>query len=280
VGEQRPSVYQYINYRSYLREVVDYLKSRNEYSNRAFAESAGLKSHVHLHLIITGKKNASRVTLKRIAKALDLGPRETDFLQLLAEFAHAPNSQESDEIYQQILSAQGFLKVNRAQALEYRYYSDWKMIATLEALSTPWGEWPAARQAESLGVTESQLETYFDTLSQIGLISRLGSRWVRKEGLLKTDAQAQNILVKNFHREMIKRGLDSLENGKSDQRNIVSITLPLSEKSYAELNTKLFEMLHEFANRYVDLKNSKAVYQLNFQVFPLLRTSRANEEAS
>lgn len=269
--EDKPSVYAYINYRSFLRDAVEHLKNRGEYSNRAFAEAAGLKSHVHLHLIITGKKNASELTLKKIARALNLGPRETEFLFWLAEFAHASNSQEADEIYQRILSAQGFLKANRAQALEYRYYSDWKLIAMLEAINTPWGEWPSERQAQSLHITDAQLDANFQLLSQIGLIERQGSRWIRKEGLLKTDAQAQNILVKNFHREMIKKGLESLDTEVSAERNIVSVTLPLSEKTFAELNTVLFEALHDYATRFSDLKGSKAVYQLNFQLFPLVK---------
>ncbi len=274
MGASKPSVYDYINYRSFLRDVVDHLKAKNEYSNRGFADAAGLKSHVHLHLIITGKKNASRDTLKKIAQALKLGLRETDFLQLLAEFAHAPNSLQADEIYQQILSAQGFLKEHKAQALEYRYYSNWRLIATLEALSTPWGEWPLERQAESLQTTVAQLQNDFHVLSQIGLIEKKGSRWIRKEALLKTDAQAQSILVKNFHRQMINKALTSLDANTSAERNIVSVTMPLSEKTFGDLNQRIFEILHEFASRYSDAKNPKAVYQLNFQVFPLVKTSR------
>ncbi len=278
MGSKKPSVYDYMQYRGFLRDIVEYLKNKNEYSNRGFAEAAGLKSHVHLHLIITGKKNASSDTLKKIAQALKLGTRETEFLLLLAQFAHAPNSVRADEVYQQILSAQGFLKAHRAEALEYRYYSNWRLIATLEALSTPWAQWPIQKQAESLQTTVAQLEKDFEVLSQLKLIEKKKSHWIRTEFLLKTDSLAQNILVKNFHRQMIQKAMASLDGSTSSERSVVSVTMPLSEKTFAELNQRIFEILHEFANRYSDTRNPKAVYQLNFQAFPLVKTSRESKE--
>ena len=73
---------------------------------------------------------------------------------------------------------------------------------------------------------------------------------------------------------MINKALTSLDANTSSERNIVSITMPMSEKTFADLNQRIFEILHEFASRYADSKNPQAVYQLNFQVFPLVKTSR------
>jgi hypothetical protein len=51
----RPSIFSYGNYRSFLHDFICYLRNRGSYSNRAFARKAGFKSHTFVNLILPSR---------------------------------------------------------------------------------------------------------------------------------------------------------------------------------------------------------------------------------
>ena len=84
----RPSVYEYVDYRAYLRAFYEAEKAqRAAFSYRYFARRAGLASPNFLKLVIEGKRNLGKESVLAFATALDLNAEETEFFNDLVAFA-------------------------------------------------------------------------------------------------------------------------------------------------------------------------------------------------
>jgi uncharacterized protein (TIGR02147 family) len=55
----RPDVFQFTDYREFLKGFYEWKKAQGEFSHRVFAHRAGLKSSSFLRLVLTGKRNLS-----------------------------------------------------------------------------------------------------------------------------------------------------------------------------------------------------------------------------
>lgn len=78
-GEQMRPVYEYRDYREYLRDFYHFKKRTNPYySYRLFSMKAGFKAPNLLKLVMDGQRNLTRQSVVKFAKALRLDECETE----------------------------------------------------------------------------------------------------------------------------------------------------------------------------------------------------------
>src|SRR5262245_35395175 len=95
---QRVEVYDYLDYRAYLRDV--YLEGKKRgLSHRSFSRRAGLKSPNYLKRVIDGDRNLSDDMIARFAKALGLDRESSDYFRDLVHFTHARTTTERNTYY-------------------------------------------------------------------------------------------------------------------------------------------------------------------------------------
>ena len=68
--KQTPSVFDYLSYRAYLRDMYAFLKrARKGFSYRSFSRAAGFKSQSVLKQLIDGERNLADDSIARVAVA-------------------------------------------------------------------------------------------------------------------------------------------------------------------------------------------------------------------
>ena len=137
---EKPEVFSYINYRSFLQDYCRYLSSKNpQFSESAFIRKAGYGSNSrgYLGLIVKGKRNLSPKAIIRFAQACQMDSKELSYFENLVYFNQAQNSKDKDFYFQRMSKAiKG--KASKAYQLlrsQYRYCSHWYVVAIRELVS-------------------------------------------------------------------------------------------------------------------------------------------------
>ena len=249
----------------------EYLKTSQGFSNRTFAQVAKIKSPTHLFLVMSGKRRMTDSLLKKVIKAFSLRNREAEFLECLIEFDEAPSTLEQEAVYRRILSYKQFAEGRKLSEETLAYYSRWEHIAMLEALGTSIGEVGVEALGELLGLTESETQKVIETLKSLGLIDWNGKRWVRLEASFETPQETMSVLVRAYHREMIKKALASVDVLSTDERKLFSVTLPLDQADFETFSEKIFKAISNIGSEFASPSKPSGVFQLNLQLFPLLK---------
>jgi len=271
VERPQPNLYHYLNYRSYLKDMVEYLRERGQFSNRKFAEKVGFKSSAHFRMILAGQRNLTEQSANKIAKGLLLGAADTKFFKALVEFCQAKDSRAEESAYERILNFKKFREIKKTSAEEYEYFSHWYTVALLEGLGTSWRKKSVPDMARSLGITEAKLRDSLDLLKRLGLVEQdPKGGWRRLHDSFETPIETKSLFLRSFHRQMIGKALSSVDEVAPEERHLLGMTIALSQESYEELNRKIFELIREFNVNHSEERNVKSVYQMLFQVFPLL----------
>jgi len=261
--------------------MIEYLRLRNEYSNRKFAAEVGFGSPSFVRMVIGAKRNLSRENTEKLAKAFNLDEKETHFFELLVDFDQASDMKAADLAYKKILGNEAFRKVRKMAQAEYDFFSNWEVIAILEGLHTDFGQLPASQMAEIVGITEAELEKHLTVLKNLEMIEYKNARWIKKDRQLETPLDIQSLNVRNFHRQMGNRALEVIDKLKTSERTFAAMTINLSEEGYQDFRKRIFDFLRESNGIYSESEKSDTVYQLNIQLFPLLSLrKRVDEEPS
>ena len=116
------SLFEYTNYRVYLKDFYEFKKTAFGYTYRDFATSVGMNSTSWLLHLIKGTKNLSADTTLRIAKTLKLNKAESAFFGLLVQFTQAKSSETKNLYFQKMLVAKRKLKIVKLSEVQYEYY--------------------------------------------------------------------------------------------------------------------------------------------------------------
>ncbi len=258
--------------------MIEYLRSRNEYSNRKFAAEVGFGSPSFLRMVIGGQRNLSRENTEKLCRAFNLDEKESEFFEQLVEFDQASDMKVADLAYKKILSNEHFRKVRRMAQAEYEFFSHWEVIAILEGIHTDFGQLTVDQMAEIVGISPSEIERHLKVLQSLGLIDFQNGRWIKKERQLETPLDIQSLTIRNFHRQMGLKAMEVIDRMSSTQRTFAGMTINLSEAGYQDFRKKIFEFLRESNAVYSESEKSDTVYQLNIQLFPLLSLKRFGAE--
>ena len=91
----------------------------------------------------------------------------------------------------------------------------------------------------------------------------------------------QTLSLRNFSIEMIDRARESLESIPVAKREISGLTMGLSSECMERIKQRIRIFKEEIVSMVVDDKNeSTSVYQMNFQFFPLVKSTDATEKDS
>lgn len=272
----KPDLFTYLDFREFFRDAFRHLKEVSpRLSYRGFAKHAGFTSPNFLQLVIQGERNLSLANLVAAAKAFKLGKLETEFLQLLVGYGQAKTSDEKDHFYQKILRNKRFGSSRLLDRSQYGFFSHWYVPVIRELLTHKDFNGDSAWISERVfpRVTLAQVEGAKKILEDLDLVRwDAGSgTWKQTDTAVRTDTEPTHLALRNYHMAIIQIAHDSLRNFKSNERDIRSITLGLSEAGFQELKSRMeiiWRDLLDFAGTQVEVDK---VYQVNLQLFPLVR---------
>lgn len=273
-----PDIFLFHDYRAYLKALFDFNKSQSRrFSHRYIVTRAGFKSPNVLKNVMDGKRNLTFGAAEQFAKAFKIEGNSKRYFLALVQQNQARTATEREKAWQEMIDLRARQNPARLTERQYDVFSKWWHLAIREIVSLPdfrfSPDWIAGALAPA--ITPAQAAESLTLLSAIGLIVQQRDRtWAPAEKTLATDTRVRSGLIKQFHREMIKLGSDSLARFPAEEREVSATTLRISK---ADLETvKIW--LREFRLKLLGLAAQSAgadqVYQLNFQFFPLVDPKR------
>lgn len=276
------SVFDYENYREFLKDSYLFLKQRDaKYSFRFFSKLAGFKSSSVLKMIMDGKRNMSTQSIDKFSQALKLNPDEASFFRILVLFNQAKSSDERQGYARAMIHFNGFKKSHPLMESQYNFYAFWYMPVIWELAGiAEFKEDPAwIAQALIPHITTSQAKKALIDLTQLGLLTRNEKGTLVKAMVsLRTPNEVASSAIAQWHREMIKRSAESIDLISRDRRDISSITCSMSLKTFQKLKEKIQLFRKELMDIAVQDPSPNMVYQVNFQLFPQAEVERPSDQ--
>lgn len=272
----RPSIFEYSDYRAFLKEMFQYRKETTPgYSHRCFARMAGFASPNFLKLVIDGKRNLTSASIAQVAKGFKLKKPEREFFETLVYMNQAEDLAEKNHYYRKMIAMTPRGGIKTIDGAQYDYFSRWYLPVIRELVifgdRSQTAEQIAARLDPPVRVKD--VEKAMERLMQLGLIRKDDQgRWEQNEALLRTEPEVKSVLVANFHREMIRLADAAIERFPAAQRDITALTLSIDKDRLRELKEKIAAFRQEILENFSRDANPNQVIQINFQMFPVTRT--------
>ena len=267
------NVFSYLDYREFLR---DYYQDRKAteygFSHRTFSRRAGLRSTNYLKLVMEGQRNLTPEMANRFAKACRLSDREADYFCELVALGQARDARERDRCHERLRRFREYRKIHKLDAAQSAYHSTWyfpairELAARQDFRNDP--KWIASVLRPK--ITPGQAEQAVATLLELGLLVQDGGDRIRQATpLVTTGSGPLGHHIANYHRTMMSRAAESLDNVPRDEREISSLTLCVSHEVLLQLKERIREFRRELLEVAELEGRPERVVQINFQLFPL-----------
>lgn len=275
-------IFTYLDYRKFLKDSFDEIKnSRPTFSHRAFAKTAGFSSSNFVLLVMQGKRNLSGEAAIKIAKALKLKKKETEFFENLVRFNQSKTDAEKNFYYSRIAATRQYAAARPLERSQYEYYSKWFIPVVREmVLLADFSEDPQwISQNIKPSITPTEAAEAIAVLEKLGLLSRdIDGKLVQSERHVTTGDEVESLAVTNFQREMITLAGKSIDETPPKSREISSVTFAVSKERFDEAK----KMIQDFRSKVAgflaeEQKASEVLYQFNVQLFNVSRLTKTGK---
>ena len=265
----------FLNYQDYFAAVYKEHKEwyRGKWSYVQFTKSVGLGQCNTMLLVIQGKRNLSKDSIKKISKALGVVGVKREYLECLVTLQVAKDESERANILEELWKIRAKAMGEQFSGKKLQFFSDWIHVAVLEIL----------RLKEDISTEEQLLKRIrhkvrLDRVKKsVVLLKELGM--IEKEhdtGFLKvttqsisTGSEVRGLVFLLYHRQVIELALTSLTQDLAAKRDISAITIPINVSQLAEVKELTKNFRRQLAKLSEAADSAEEVYQVNIQVFPL-----------
>ncbi|MGA2506248.1 MAG: TIGR02147 family protein [Chitinispirillaceae bacterium] len=290
ISEQH-KIYSFLDYRRYLKAYYDYSKDHDPtFSYRAFSRQVGVKAPNFLQWLIEGNRNLAKKTIAKVASAMQLDPKEEEYFTALVHFNQSKTINEKTRFFEKLMELYPAVTATALTQAQYQHYANWYNEAIRELLNyyrlDPDEKWAFRKLARMLRpeITESQARTSLKQLMQLGLVKkRNDGRFRLVDEFITTGDEAKNFFIQKYHEAMITIARESMDRFPSEIRDISSVTMSISDECFTLIKKEVQQMRKRVLELVKMDTNPNNVYQLNFQLFPLVkktpaRVSRVNND--
>lgn len=272
---ERPEIRRYSDYRKFVQAMVAWLRATTpQFSYRYFARVAGFGSPSYLKLVMDGKRNLAPASAPRFARGLGLDASETEIFEILVELDQAPTDDARNRLYTRLARLARRDPVARLGIEAYEAYRHWYPFVLRELVALPDfrddPSWLARRLRTT--VSESRITWALGLLQRLGLLVRRDGRLEQAQRTLSTGPVVRSLGVRNFHRAMLRLAIRALDRTPRGERNITSLTVPLTRAQYDLMCERIAALRREIlASTEDDQEAPREVYHVGFNIVPLTK---------
>lgn len=272
---EKRKIFEYLDYRQFLRDYYDQKKKANHaFSLRTFSDKIGFKAKDFISRVMQGTKNLSEEGATKVASALKLGKRESEFFLTLVKFNQGETTEERNKHFaslQEILKVVRFTETQHLMAhYQYKIYSDWQhlVVRSLIGMYGFHGDYKELGNRVHPKISADEAQKSVELLEASALIRKKddGSYELIQNAITTGDSTSR-VALRGFHQKSLKMAADSIDRDSPQERNISGLTLGISKETYE----KIVERINAFRKEIAFLANedSKAdsTYQMEICLF-------------
>jgi len=278
---QRPSVYKYLCYRTFLFDYYQWQKKVTvRYSYRAMADTLGFTSPNFLKLVIDGDRNISRESLAKITSGLGLSEKETEYFSYLVFFAQAKNGIDKNYFYGLLISLRSDKGISKVAPEQYEYFSAWYHPAIRELVRGKKAplDYSALSTQLRRKVTVPQIKNSVALLLRLELLQlNKDNVYEQTDSIINTENEIQNIAIRNYHKNVLAVAQSALDEIPSIERENSHVTIKISQKCFAMIKDKIQCFREEVLHLAAHDTDVDGIYHVNLQLYPITKQGGDDE---
>lgn len=261
-------MFEYMSYVDYLNdELVKRTSMNRAYSLRAFAKSLGLASG-ELSEILRGVRKLSLKSALKISKALGLTSRETKHLVSMVEVEQGKSFNGEQTKTNKTPYNEAKMSID-----QFDIVSEWYHFAILNLADCMDFRWSFSWIAKKLNIKAFEVKIAIDKMINVGLIKKIAHKngevsYKISEDFVMSTEGIPSKAIRNYHRQILLKAIDSLELQTVEERDITGIGIAIDKKDLAAIKKDISEFQDMLVEKYSKDKKER-VYQLEIALFAL-----------
>ncbi|WP_374030058.1 TIGR02147 family protein [Bdellovibrio bacteriovorus] len=272
-------IFDYHDYREFLRDWFDHARESQSLSLRDIAEKCGLSTG-YLPMILAGKRNLSEKSFLKLQEVLKLNQEEAHYFRSLLILSDDSKSQDRLHAFAEIRKSRSFRQKNPKELEVYQYLANWLHVTIREMAhrrdfqADP--TWIQARLVYKASLKE--IENSLNFLLEQGFLVRTKSGMViQSQKQLDCFSGVYRLSLGEFHKQMFRLAAESIDATPRDQRNLLGHTFVIPEDQIESLRRILDDTLKKVEALSSDFQEAGPVYHVILSTFPVAKKGDANK---
>jgi uncharacterized protein (TIGR02147 family) len=264
-------VFEYLDYRTYLKEFYDERKEKNSYfSYRIFGSKVGIDPSYLLKVILKCR-HLSEESITRVNTFCGLTGTEAEYFHTLVHFIKAKSQQESKLHFEKLLSIR-YVKSCRLVEQQYEYFCTWYhpvVRSVLEYFDFK-NDYALLGRQLSPPISAKEARASVHLLEKLNLIQQNSEgRYQLTDMAVTTGNEWHSLAIAAFQEQTIRLSMESIERHDRSQRDISTVTMNINADDFEELRERITEFRRSIVLTVNESTKPDRTYQLNIQLFPL-----------
>ena len=274
------SVFEYRNYREYIRDFYESRKRNSAFTWREFAKLAQFASSGFLKLVCDGKTRLSKVAVEKVLPVFGLLGDQAEYFRLMVAFCDSPSPEVRSSSFEKMMKIAQENRVEFLESKSFAYFSSWANPALRELAPIMPGATPLEMGHTLVpAISAAEAREFLDLQESLGLLRKdeCGNYHQTSEGV-SSSREVMSATVVNMQKQYAHLAAEALERYSRDYRHISGMTMGLDREAYELLAAELDAFRKKVADIVSNVKNYDRVYRLNLQLFPLSKKVEKNEK--
>ncbi len=270
---KEPSVFEYHDYRDFLKAWCDFQKTQRGLSLREIAKQVEI-SHGYLSLVIDRHRNLSSKMIDKLSSFAKWTKEEKGYLKTLTVLADAKSVKKRVSAFKLIQRNHKYRSLDFQEPVTFEYLSQWLHVALREFAVTGLlkNDPHSLKNMIPYKVTQGDIKKSIEFLLENKLLE------VDENGVLHPLDKDISCLggiyqlsLGSYHKKMLELASLGIEIHQKEDRKQIGYTFALDSSKLDELK----QILEETRERIKELENSCAskkdkVFHVNLSAFPLI----------
>jgi len=270
------SVYEYLDYRSFLKDFYEEQKNRHGYfSYRYFGNKVGIDPSYLLKVMLKSR-HLSEKSIVAVCGFCGLSDNEAEYFHALIHFAKARSQRESKLLFEKLLSLR-YVKSRRLLDKQYEYFKTWYhpvVRSVLEYFDFK-GDFALLGKQLSPPITAKEARQSVELLEKLRLLHRdQEGRYRLTEAAVTTGEEWRSVAIAAFQEQTLRLSQEASERHDRALRDVSTVTMNISAADFEEIRERITEFRRSLISFVNDSSNPDRTYQLNIQLFPLSAIAR------
>jgi len=271
------SIFEYLDYREFLRDFYRDQKARHFYFSFRFLSQKTKIDPAHIARVFQCKRHLSEKSLAPFITLCKFNDDEKRYFERLVSFNTARTDRQASQAFESLLSLAN-VKSLTLRPEQYTFYTKWYHTAVRALIAMRrYTAKDCAKIAQSLSpsITASQARDAVKLLLKLGLIRKNPDGILSAtEAHITTGPQWRSLAVNAFQTETLRLAQESLDRHAKELRDISTVTIGIKKARMHEIRQRIAEFRKSIIHLAEEDQDPDDVYQLNIQLFPLTDISR------
>jgi uncharacterized protein (TIGR02147 family) len=264
-------IYKYDDYRIFLNDSFTQKQKDNPLlSHRKFAAEAGFTNPGFLNDVIKGKRTLSDQAVEKMINVFSLSLAESEYFRLLVLHNQSKKEDERNEHYKKLLFRRNRSNFTRLNPSLAKYYQDYRyplVRSAIEACDFR-GDYELLSRFLDPPIPSHLIKKYVRDLCAWDMVRQdTDGKYTVTSKLLEPPETLLH-LVRELNKEWIMHAYGAIGKFPKEKRNISTMVLSVSEKTYKEIQEKIEKLREEIFALAEAEKHPDRVAQLSIQLFP------------